>query len=207
MKLNIEQYKTLTNDETKELIRKYRETKDHKIKDYIILHNLKLVGKLAHKIKISNIIFTFDDLFQLGTIGLIKAVETFNIDTHNAWSTYAGTCIKNEMLIEIRRVKQKYQKKDIEYKILSIDDEKNMQYLLSLQNNDMEKEFENLILINEIMEASSKVLNDREKKIIRLRYKDDLTQAEIGKIFHIGKGRVSTIEKNILSKLKKEILK
>ena len=82
-----------------------------------------------------------------------------------------------------------------------------MQYLLSLQNNDMEKEFENLILINEIMEASSKVLNDREKKIIRLRYKDDLTQAEIGKIFHIGKGRVSTIEKNILSKLKKEILK
>ena len=174
----------------------------------LIEHNLRLVVYIAKKFENTGV--GIDDLTSIGTIGLIKAINTYKADKKIKLATYASRCIENEILLYIR----KNSNRRVE---ISIDEPLNTDWdgnelllsdVLGTDENEIYKELE----VNEdkkiLMEAISK-LNDREREIIKLRFglddSEEYTQKEVADMLGISQSYISRLEKKIMRRLKKEI--
>ncbi len=179
---------------------------DQEAKDILIERNMRLV---AHMIKKYMFIDKdMDDLLSIGTIGLIKAVNTFNPDKGSRLATYAAKCIDNEILMMLRAEK-KLNKEVSLYQKIGIDKEGNEVNLLDVIEIDEGEVSEAIELeedIKELYEAFSKYLKEKEKTVIKLRYglfgEEERTQREIAELLGISRSYVSRIEKGALEKLK-----
>ena len=181
---------------------------DKSARDKLIEHNLRLVVYIAKKFENSGV--NIEDLISIGTIGLIKAVNTFKADKNIKLATYASRCIENEILMYLRKINQ--QKLDI-----SLDEPLNVDWdgnelLLSdvlgsdgLEINDnIEQEDEKRIL-HSCMES----LSSRERLIMGMRFgmdgEKEYTQKEVADILGISQSYISRLEKRIILKLKRDI--
>ena len=183
---------------------------DKKSKDILIVHNLRLVVYIARKFEASNT--NIEDLISIGTIGLIKAVNTFRADKNIKLATYASRCIENEILMYLR--KNSTQRNEI-----SIDEPLNIDWdgnelllsdVLSSEQDEVcrgvEQEDERVILNNFV-----NCLSPREKQIMEMRFGmngyEEYTQKEVADSLGISQSYISRLEKRIINKLKKQIEK
>lgn len=181
-------------------------------REKLISHNLRLVAYLARKFENTGI--CVDDLISIGTIGLIKGINTFNSDKNIKLATYASRCIENEILMYLRR----NNKVKLE---VSFDEPLNMDWdgnelllsdILGTDEDVIYKDIETEVEINLLRKAMQK-LSDRERQIIELRYGinqrngKELTQKEVADRLGISQSYISRLEKRIIDRLKREIKK
>lgn len=196
----------LTLEEEKECIKRMQEG-DLKAKHQLIEHNLRLVAHVAKKYQASD--EDMEDLISIGTIGLIKAVETFKADRQIKLATYAARCIDNELLMYFRG-KKKTSKEVSLYEPIGTDKEGNQINLLDIaagEEIDVVQKMEESENIKKLYGYIPKVLSEREQTVILLRYgimgNDIHTQKEVAKKLDISRSYVSRIEKKALLKLRK----
>ncbi|GFR36399.1 sigma-70 family RNA polymerase sigma factor [Thermobrachium celere] len=153
-----------------------------------------------------------DDLISIGTVGLIKAIESFDYDKGNRLATYAARCIENEILMYMRSVKKVKTEVYLQDPI-GVDKEGNEICLMDVLGTESDKildEVESKISIRKLYRIIDKVLEEKEKIIIKLRYGlcgEPKTQMEIAQLLGISRSYVSRIEKRALKKLAKEMQK
>jgi len=183
---------------------------DTKSKNKLIEHNLRLVVYIAKKFENTNV--ELDDLISVGSIGLIKAVNTFDMEKKIKLATYASRCIENEILMHLRKVSK--QKNEISLdKPLSLDSDGNELLLADVLGVDCEEVFSSLEtqFENEMLHQVIAKLDNRDKKIMSMRFGLDggegKTQKEVADMMQISQSYISRIEKKILSKMKKSISK
>ena len=200
--------KALSKTEEDELWQKYREG-DDSARDRLIESNLRLVAYVAKKYTKEK--QEMDDLISIGTIGLIKAVNSFNPDKKIRLATYAVRCIENDILMVIRAEKKLVNEVSLEEPI-GKDSEGNEISLIDVLANDEESVFlEALKGIHQkkLYKAIRNSLDEREKEIIVLRYGlsdgNAMPQREVAKRFGISRSYVSRIEKRALEKLLTEL--
>lgn len=174
-------------------------------KDVLIERNLRLVAHIAKKYQ--NVDEDMEDLISIGTIGLIKAIDSFDAGKGKL-STYASRCIDNELLM-LLRAKKKTSREVSLYEPIGTDKEGNEINLLDVieqEQVDIVERMETEDQIGHLPELIRGRLSDREKQIIVLRYGlaggQEVTQREIGKRLGISRSYVSRIEKRALEKLK-----
>ena len=197
--------KPLSTKEEAEYLRSCKNG-DKDARDKLIEHNLRLV---AHIVKKYNMVDKeTDDLISIGTIGLIKAIDTFDNEKGIRLATYASRCIDNELLMMLRSGKR-LSKEVYLYEPIGSDREGNEINLLDIIEEDEVDIVENIVLEDDIKKLYSvigKVLTDREREIICLRYglknRKEVTQREIAKELGISRSYVSRIEKKALKKLR-----
>ena len=200
--------KPLSISQEKYYLQKYQEG-DSQAKNILIEHNLRLVAHVVKKYQGTG--EDTDDLISIGTIGLIKAVTTFNPQKASRLSTYAARCIENELLMYFR-AKKKHSKEVSLYEPIGTDKEGNTICLIDVVESDnedvisnMERQ-ENVEMIRDIVENK---LTKREREIIERRYgmngRESETQKIIGKDLNISRSYVSRIEKRALEKIKSAI--
>lgn len=180
-------------------------------KQKLIERNLRLVAHIAKKYQ--NTEEDMEDLISIGTIGLIKAVDSFDAERNSRLATYAARCIDNELLMMLR-AKKKISREVSLYEPIGTDREGNEISLLDVTAQDMPDIVEQMELersIGELGGMVERILDEREKEIICLRYGlyggTEATQREIGKKLNISRSYVSRIEKRALEKLKEEFIK
>ena len=179
---------------------------DRAARDKLVNHNLRLVAHIIKKYNTSPC--EQEDLISIGTIGLIKAVDSFKAEKGTRFSTYASRCIENEILMHFRQSK-KHQGTVYISEPLDVDVEGNALTLMDIMSDEknLELEYE---LKNDIYRVKSlidKHLNPREKEIVLLRFglfgNEPLTQNEIALRLNISRSSVSRIEKKAVSVLKR----
>ena len=169
-------------------------------------HNLRLVAHIVKKYYGTG--FEQDDLVSVGTIGLIKAINTFKADKNIKLSSYASRCIENEILMYFRGAKKNSLDVSINEEIDSDTDGNalTLMDIMSAEDNIVEN-LDRKIQTEKLPKYINEALTPREKLIIKLRYgldgKDALTQREVAKMLKISRSYVSRIEKKALSELKK----
>lgn len=197
--------KPLSTKEETDYLRRCKEG-DKEARDKLIEHNLRLV---AHIVKKYNMVDKeTDDLISIGTIGLIKAIDTFDDEKGIRLATYASRCIDNELLMMLRSGKR-LAKEVYLYDPIGSDREGNEINLLDIIEEAEVDIVENIVLeddIKKLYHVISKVLTDREREIICLRYglsnRKEVTQREIAGKLGISRSYVSRIEKKALKKLR-----
>ncbi len=180
------------------------------VRDQLVEHNLRLVVYIARRFENTGV--DLDDLVSVGTIGLIKAVNSFNADKNIKLATYASRCIENEILMHLRRtVKLKCEVSFDEP--LNTDWDGNELMLSDVMGTDGDvvyKKIENGVE-TELLGVALTKLNDREREIMELRYglkgKDEKTQREVADMLGISQSYISRLEKKIICRLKKEFAK
>ena len=178
---------------------------DEIAKNKLIEHNLRLVVFLAKKYENTGI--DLEDLVSIGTIGLIKGINTYKIGKNIKLATYASRCIDNEILMFLR--KNKKRKTEISFEdSLSYDAEGNELHLedvLGTEDDVVTKELENKIEKKLLIEEIEK-LNERDKKIMILRYglfgNEEITQKDVADMLGISQSYISRIEKKVIKRLK-----
>jgi len=199
----------LKKEEEEELVEKLIHG-DESIRDILIERNLRLVVYIARKFENTGV--GVEDLISVGTIGLIKAVNTFNPEKKIKLATYASRCIENEILMYLRR-NSKVKAEISFYEPLNIDWDGNELLLSDILGTENDTVY-NLIedeVDRELLFLALKNLNDREKEIVRLRFglngTREKTQKEVADMLGISQSYISRLEKKIISRLKKEINK
>ena len=197
--------KPLTMEEEKEYLQTYREG-DLKARDVLIERNLRLVAHVVKKYQ--SVDDDLDDLISIGTIGLIKAVSTYDVTKGSRLATYAARCIDNELLMMLRSRKKSSREVSL-YEPIGTDKEGNEIHLLDIiEGNDTDITDsciykENVTKLYQILKD---VLTPLEYQVIVYRYglmgEKELTQRVIGKRLNISRSYVSRIEKNALLKLR-----
>lgn len=199
----------LSPEEEKELVVKLSEG-DKSAREKLIEHNLRLVVYIAKKFESSNV--DIDDLISVGTIGLIKAVNSFDGNKQIKLATYASRCIENEILMHLRKVVRTKSEMSLD-EPLNVDWEGNVLLLSDVLGTesdvtckDVENDEEKDILIK-----TFKQLPPRERQIVRLRFgllgAQKKTQKEIADLLGISQSYISRLEKKVMNKLKKELMK
>lgn len=179
---------------------------DIEARNTLVEHNLRLVAHIVKKYYTTNC--EQEDLISIGTIGLIKAINTFCSDKNIRLATYASRCIENEILMHFRSLKKTAQDVYINEPI-DTDKDGNALTLIDIisDETDIEEEVDKKIHLEKLSVLLSGTLSDREKEIIEMRYglngKTELTQREIAKILGISRSYVSRIETAALAKLKR----
>ena len=174
-------------------------------KDKLIEHNLRLVVFLAKKYENTGV--DLEDLVSIGTIGLIKGINTFSANKNIKLATYASRCIDNEILMHLRKIKRNKAEVSIDSS-LSYDAEGNELHLEDILGTDsdivtkgIEEEADKKVMINEVMH-----LKPRDRDIMILRYglmgQDELTQKEVAEKLGISQSYISRIEKKVIKRLK-----
>ena len=184
---------------------------DQMAKDELILHNMRLVAHVAKRYSSSE--EEMEDLLSIGTVGLIKAVNTFKADFGSRFATYAIRCIDNEMLMHFRG-KRKTRGEVSLFEPIGTDKEGNQIHLfdiLETADEDVALELEKRSQIEQLMRNMKVILSEREYRIITKRYglygEEEKTQREIAHEIGISRSYVSRIEKHALEKLKKFLIK
>ena len=178
---------------------------DKKARSKLIEHNLRLVVFLAKKYENTGV--DLEDLVSIGSVGLIKGVNTYKLDKNIKLATYASRCIDNEILMFLRKNKRRRGEISFEDN-LSFDSEGNELHLEDILGTDsdivtrgLEEETNKKMLYGEIEK-----LNDRDKKIMVLRYglynSNEMTQKDIAELLGISQSYISRIEKKVIRKLK-----
>ena len=199
----------LSREEEEKYI-KLLEENDTNARNKLIEHNLRLVAHIVKKF--DNNINDSDDLISIGTIGLIKGIDSYKSDKNIRLTTYVARCIENEILMYYRSIK-KYQNTVSLNDSIGYDKDGNKIMLIDVLKDNHKSLEESLALkenINLINRYLGK-LNSREQEIIIKRYglnnKKAMTQKEIAKNMHISRSYVSRIEKRAISKILKEFIK
>lgn len=178
---------------------------DDSARDKLIEHNLRLVVFLAKKYESSG--YDIEDLVSIGSIGLIKGINTYKIDKNIKLATYASRCVANEILMFLR--KNKKRKTEISFEdALNYDSEGNELHLEDILGTDEDiviKEFESSMDKKMLAEEINK-LDPRDKQIMLLRYglnnTEEFTQKEVAEILGISQSYISRIEKKVIKNLK-----
>lgn len=178
---------------------------DNEARNILIEHNLRLVVFLAKKYE--NTGYDIEDLVSIGSIGLIKGINTYKIDKNIKLATYASRCIANEILMFLR--KNKKRKGEISFEdALNYDAEGNelhLEDILGTEDDIVPKEFEDK-MDKEQLEKEISILDEREKNIMTLRYglfnTKEYTQKEVANMLGISQSYISRIEKKVIKKLK-----
>lgn len=181
---------------------------DSGARDALIEHNLRLVVYIAKKFESTGI--GIEDLVSIGTLGLIKAINTFKADKNIKLATYASRCIENEILMYIRKNSGTRGEISID-EPLNVDWDGNELLLSDVLGNDEDSvsyELEQAEERRVIREAVSR-LDDRERLIIEMRYglggRQEMTQKEVADRLGISQSYISRLEKKIISRLKEDI--
>lgn len=177
---------------------------DMEARNKLIEHNLRLVVFLAKKYEATG--YDLEDLVSIGTIGLIKGIETYKVDKNIKLATYASRCIANEILMYVRKNKKRKTEISLEDS-LTYDAEGNelhLEDILGTDDNMVYNEFSKKI-DKDLLKKELVKLNDREKLIMTLRYglnnTDDYTQKEVADMLGISQSYISRIEKKIIKRL------
>lgn len=184
---------------------------DTQIKRTLIEHNLRLVVYIAKKFDNTGV--GVEDLISIGTIGLIKAINTFKTDKNIKLATYASRCIENEILMHLRRSSRTKAEVSID-EPLNVDWDGNELLLSDILGTDDDmvyKDIEDEIDRN-LLEQAMTILSDRERTIIELRFgighnDEEMTQKEVADLLGISQSYISRLEKKIIKRLKKEMLR
>ena len=200
--------KPLTSAQEKIYLHRCQEG-DLDAKNILIERNLRLVAHIAKKYQNSG--EDLEDLISIGTIGLIKAISTFDHTRCARLSTYAARCIDNELLMMFRS-KKKHSREISLHEPIGTDKEGNEIHLLDIlgtQETDLIKKIEQKENIKKIYEELEKMEMNKEKKTLIMRYglygREPMTQKEVAKKLHISRSYVSRIEKKALMLLKSKI--
>lgn len=183
---------------------------DKKAREKLIEHNLRLVAHIVKKYDHNSDIS--DDLISIGTIGLIKGIDSYSFEKNTRLTTYCARCIENEILMYFRSDKKNSKNISIDEPI-GFDKEGNTITFLDILKTDKPDYALNLHIQNNIklLKQYFNVLTEREKEIIIKRYgldgKDEITQKEIAKKIGISRSYVSRIEKRALTKMLREFIK
>lgn len=202
----------LEPEEERELLEKLGAIDDTEVKSILIERNLRLVVYIAKKFDNTGV--GVEDLISIGTIGLIKAVNTFKLDKKIKLATYASRCIENEILMYLRRSAKTKMEVSID-EPLNVDWDGN-ELLLSdilgteedLIYRDLEEEVD-----KELLKKAMNILTEREKMIVDLRFglnnaqEEEMTQKEVADLLGISQSYISRLEKKIMKRLKKEMLR
>lgn len=199
-------------EEEAEYIRQLESGSSMEARSKLIEHNLRLVVYIARKFDNTGV--GVEDLISIGTIGLIKAINTFDSGKKNKLATYASRCIENEILMYLRKNSR------LRYEV-SIDEPLNIDWdgnelllgdILGTDDDEVSRGVEDEVerrLLNHAIEA----LTPREKKIVQLRYGLDqqenreMTQKEVADRMGISQSYISRLEKKIIGRLKKEMIR
>jgi len=201
----------LNSKEESMLLLKLGSDEDTQTKSILIERNLRLVVYIARKFENTGV--NVEDLISIGTIGLIKAINTFKKDKNIKLATYASRCIENEILMYLRRNTRTKSEISID-EPLNVDWEGNELLLSDILGTDVDiiyRDIEDEVdkeLLNKAMEK----LSGREKKIVELRFGlktrgEEMTQKEVADLLGISQSYISRLEKKIIGRLKKEINK
>lgn len=199
-------------EEEAEYIRQLENGSSMEARSKLIEHNLRLVVYIAKKFDNTGV--GVEDLISIGTIGLIKAINTFNSEKKNKLATYASRCIENEILMYLRKNSR------LRYEV-SIDEPLNIDWdgnelllsdILGTDEDEVSRGVEDEVekkMLNHAIEA----LTPREKKIVQLRYglnqqeNREMTQKEVADMMGISQSYISRLEKKIIGRLKKEMIR
>lgn len=200
--------KPLTKEEEIKLIEEMR-AGNEKSREKLINHNMRLV---AHVCKKYNGAFEADDLLSVGSLGLIKGIDSFHQDKGSQLSTYVSRCIENEILMLLRANKKHKICMSIEEQI-GVDKDGQEMNLYDIIPQDQEKDpdfiVERKVLIEEILQIMKKHLSKREYEIICLRYgltdHIERTQQEVADILNISRSYISRIETKALEVIKEKL--
>ena len=183
---------------------------DESVKNVLVERNLRLVVYIAKKFENTNI--DLEDLVSVGTIGLIKAVNSFDAEKNIKLATYASRCIENEILMHLRKAVKR--KAEISFgEPLNTDFDGNVLLLSDVLGTDGDVIYKDVEAQTEkeILDKSFQKLSPREKRIMELRFglygNEEKTQKEIADMLGISQSYISRLEKKIVSRLKKDISK
>lgn len=199
----------LGEDEEAEAIAKMAQG-DEEAKNKLVEHNLRLVVYIAKRFDNTGI--DMDELISVGTMGLIKAVKSYNSDKKIKLATYASRCIENEILMFLRKTVKLKSEISLE-EPLNVDWEGNQLVLSDVLGTDGDMIYKDMEtrVENDILRSLYEKLDERDKEIVGMRYglygREEKTQKEIADMMNISQSYISRLEKKILAKLKKEFLK
>lgn len=198
--------KPLSAEEEKKEFEKMKRG-DQKAREKLINHNLRLVAHIVKKYTNS---LEADDLLSVGTIGLIKAVDSFDYTKSVQLSTYAARCINNEILMLIRSNKKHKNVVSLNSLTTNCDEDKDLELIdvLSSDDDEVYSQVENNLMIQRIKRIINEKFDDREQAVIRLRYGLDcnkaMTQKEVAQVLGISRSYISRIENKTLKVIKEE---
>lgn len=199
----------LTKEEENEYLEAYMQG-DEDARNILIERNLRLVAHICKKYSISNV--DNDDLISIGTIGLIKGINTFNLDKGVRLATYAARCIDNEILMYLRSIKKLGAEVYLNEPIGKDKDDNEISLIDVLVNDEknIEDEIDLKLKIKKLYDGMKDILKGREKTIIELRFglggKKPKTQNQIAQMLGISRSYVSRIEKKAITKLNDELM-
>ncbi|MBP5373277.1 MAG: RNA polymerase sporulation sigma factor SigE [Clostridia bacterium] len=183
---------------------------DEAAKDELIEHNLRLVVYIARKFDNTGI--DLDDLISIGTIGLIKAINSYDTEKNIKLATFASRCIENEILMYLRRITRT--KGEVSFdEPLNVDSEGNELLLSDILGTEADVVSKNLERVSEkkLLLSLLEKLSDRERRLMNLRFGLSggraLTQKEVATLLGISQSYISRLEKKILKNLRKEFLR
>ncbi len=201
----------LSPDEEGLILKRLVENNDEAARDILIERNLRLVVYIARKFENTGI--NVEDLISIGTIGLIKAINTFKPEKNIKLATYASRCIENEILMHLRRTTKTKTEVSID-EPLNVDWEGNELLLSDILGTDVDIIYRGIEeeVDKQLLRAAIQKLSGREKEIIELRFGigkngEEKTQKEVADILGISQSYISRLEKKIIGRLRKEIMK
>ena len=199
----------LSAREEREYLERYK-SGDPEARDVLIYRNMRLVAHIVKKYQGTG--YEMEDLLSVGAIGLIKAVNTFDLEKGSRFGTYAAKCVENEILMLFRAGK-KYSKEVSIYEPIGTDKDGETVSLMDVLELEGREALEQVILnqdIKDLYQSIEKNLNRTEKTVIRMRYglfdSREYTQREVAEMLRISRSYVSRIEKRALEKLKESFL-
>ncbi|MCM1289766.1 MAG: RNA polymerase sporulation sigma factor SigE [Corallococcus sp.] len=181
---------------------------DNEAKDTLVEHNLRLVVFLAKKFESSGL--DMEDLVSVGTIGLIKAINSFKPEKQIKLATYASRCIENEILMYLRKLSKRKQEVSLD-EPLNVDGEGNELLLADILGTETDAVYTHMEtqVERQLLNEGLSRLTKREQQIIEMRFgldgNEERTQKEVADMLGISQSYISRLEKKIISRLKKEI--
>ncbi|MCL1935805.1 MAG: RNA polymerase sporulation sigma factor SigE [Defluviitaleaceae bacterium] len=201
----------LTSSEERELLLNI-DNEDKNTRKILIERNLRLVVYIAKKFENTGI--NIEDLISIGTIGLIKAINTFKTDKNIKLATYASRCIENEILMYLRRNNSKNKLEISIDEPLNVDWEGNELLLSDILGTDIDIIYKDIEeeTDRDLLNIAINKLNPREKKIVELRFginseNEEMTQKEVADLLGISQSYISRLEKKIIKRLRVEMSK
>ena len=202
--------KPLSHGEEKLYLKRCKEG-DQTARNMLIEHNMRLVAHVVKKYQCQD--YDTEDLLSAGTIGLIKAVNTFDVDKGSRLATYAARCVENEILMLLRAGKKRAKEVSL-FEPIGTDKDGETVSLVDVIEMETPKTSDQLILdqdIKELYQAFDQKLTENEKQVISMRYGlfkgKEHTQREVAGVLGISRSYVSRIEKKAIGKLREEFEK